>query len=118
MNQGTRLARDSLFLGVGHSRKLRRRFKELSPVIPGNEVVVGVNGIFVTPYAMSWFCLPLNFLKASNQVILKNMDVARPSVQVSCICRLRLRPELHVKNSPGKGVMVLRSHMCKLRGEL
>ena len=53
MNQGTRLARDSLFLGVGHSRELRWRFKELSPVIPGNEVGVGVDGTFVIPLAMS-----------------------------------------------------------------
>ena len=58
MNEGTHLAWDSIFLGNMNSRKLRRRFKESSLVRSGNEVGIGVNDTFVTPCAMSWFCLP------------------------------------------------------------
>lgn len=47
-----------LFLDSGNSIKLWWCFRNLSHVLSKNEVVVGVNGIFVTPIAVSWFCLP------------------------------------------------------------
>lgn len=53
----------NLLFGKGNSRKLRWRFKELSPARSGNECVVGVNGICVTPCAINWFCLPLMCLR-------------------------------------------------------
>ena len=62
LNQGTRLATDSLFLGNENFRILRRCFKELSFVLSGNEVGVGINSTFVTAFAM--VLLATNLLKA------------------------------------------------------
>ena len=63
MNELYYLKMDSLFFGNDNSRKLWWHFKELSHILSGNEVVVGVNAICITTFAISWFCLPLMCLR-------------------------------------------------------